>query len=199
MATNRIPGGVLGKRNERISRSLSWVLDHPDVRETARSAGRAEKMAMPDALAADPKRVAQAARSLTDAASKAGAPAPVVKTLVELAARYDKGVKRLPHLTYSVELLGSLVGKRDREEIEPVLLAAAETAPDDANREKIKQMVALARRPPGFDVGFPWPGGVFAGEEGGDDGGCDWGCCVFTCIMCTEACVLCCIAACILC
>lgn len=178
-------------RYKRISEALLWVQENKHTRDAAIEAVSSSDRAMPDVLLGNPSSVVQAAVAAAKGAVASGAPEGVVSTLQEIVRQYEKGERRLTEIEYSVRAVKSLQGLRDRTEVEGPLLRALAEAPDEANREKLSQIVALVKRPPSLSAAFP--------SLGAKDDGCSWGCCAFSCILCAEACVVCCIAACLLC
>lgn len=182
-------------KRDRIDDTFYWVQGHAKAMAVGIKAVSMPGKEIPDVLAADPAKLAKAARAVARSAEEQGAPEFVVAELTRIAARYAIGVQRLPELAYAMKALASLNGLRKPSELQGPLFDALEHAPDRANAEKVGQILVAIRRPPRFGR-FP---GRFPGDVGLADGGCDWGCCLFACVMCELACPLCCAAACLLC
>jgi hypothetical protein len=185
-------GDSTAARNERLSKALIWARDNPGVRAAAHRAVETPKMAVPDVLLTNPRAIVAATESVLREAERQDAPREVISGLRAAADRFRTGAERLESLEYTVRVLSTLQGMRDRAEVEPILVSALADTPDEANREKLEHIVALVRRPGGFHTGYPPDLQV-------QEAGCDWGCCAFSCILCMEACIVCCAAACVLC
>jgi hypothetical protein len=176
-----------------LLRALRWARDRPELAEAGRRAVDTSREAFADALVADPRKLVVAARAMVKAAEEAGAGKPTVRALNRSVERLETGAKRLDRLDYTVKVVSTLTGLRDRFEIEPVLERALAEAPDEANRTQLMRMIRRIRG--GLRVDLSDPG--FAVDD--DDDGCDWVCCGFTCVLCLEACIVCCGLACLFC
>lgn len=167
-------------------------LESTEVRDAGVRAAEVPELALPDALAADPRRLVAAAEAIVHEARQKGAPSDVTSTLEESLVKMRAGAQNLERYEYTLRTLANMQGLRDRFELEPVLERALADAPDDGNREKLEMMLSVVRRPSGIDL-------LALGPIGPLSISCDWGCCAFSCIMCWSGCIICCAAACLLC
>jgi hypothetical protein len=131
-----------------FNNAAAWLDRYPDVRtsEIEAIATRAA-LAFPDALINDPSLCVTLVKRLTVAAVERDAPAGVVTDLARLLELMTNSPAAMGLLDYTFDSLKALEGKRDRGEIEPVLMRAWEGAPDAINKAKLQRLLDLVRQP----------------------------------------------------
>lgn len=131
-----------------FNNAAAWLERYPDIRTSEIEAIQTRTgLAFPDALISDPSLCVMLVKRLTVVAVERDAPAGVVTDLVRLLERMRTGPAALGFLDYTLDALKALRGKRDREEIEPVLMQALEGAPDAINKAKLERLLDLVRQP----------------------------------------------------
>ena len=131
-----------------FNNAAAWLERYPDIRASEIKAIQTRTaLAFPDALISDPSLCVTLVKRLTVVAVERDAPAGVVTDLMRLLERMRTGPAALGLLDYTVDALKALRGKRDREEIEPVLMQALEGAPDAINKAKLERLLDLVRQP----------------------------------------------------
>lgn len=131
-----------------FSNAAAWLNSYPDVRAAEINAIQTQThLAFPDALVNDPSLCLTLVKRLTVAAVERDAPAGVVTDLARLLELMRTSPAAMGLLDYTLEALKPLQGKRDREEIEPVLVQALDGAPDAINRVKLERLLDLIRLP----------------------------------------------------
>ena len=130
--------------------AVAWLERYPDIRASEIKAIQTHTaLAFPDALIIDPSLCVTLVKRLAVVAVERDAPAGVVTDLVQLLERMRTGPAALGVLDYTFDALKALRGKRDREEIEPVLMQALAGAPDAINRARLELLLDLVRQPVG--------------------------------------------------
>jgi hypothetical protein len=128
--------------------AAAWLERYPDVRASEIKAIETHTaLAFPDALISDPSLCVTLVKRLAVVALERDAPAGVVTDLVRLLERMRTGPAALGALDYTIDAMKALRGKRDREEIEPVLMQALAEAPDAINKAKLERLLDLVRQP----------------------------------------------------
>jgi len=149
-----------------FNNAAAWLDRYPDIRKSEIKAIETHTaLAFPDALIVDPSLCATLVKRLAVVAVERDAPAAVVSDLVRLLERLRTGPAALGFLDYTFDALKALHGKRDSEEIEPVLMQALAGAPDAINKTTLERLLNLVRQPErpfeAFDeipgVGLPGP------------------------------------------
>jgi hypothetical protein len=131
-----------------FNNAAAWLERYPDIRASEIKAIETQTaLAFPDALISDPSLCVTLVKRLAVVAVERDAPAGVVADLVRLLERMRTGPAALGLLDYTVDALKALRGKRDREEIEPVLMQALAGAPDAINKAKLERLLDLVRQP----------------------------------------------------
>jgi hypothetical protein len=128
--------------------AAAWLKRYPDIR--ASEVGAIEShtnLAFPDALVSDPSLCVTLVQRFTVVAVERDAPAGVVDDLARLLERMRTGPAALGLLDYTFDALKPLQGKRDREEIEPVVRQALAGAPDAINKATLERVLDLVRQP----------------------------------------------------
>ena len=131
-----------------FNNAAAWLERHPDIRASEIKAIQTRTtLAFPDALISDPSLCVTLVKRLTVVAVERDAPAGVVTDFVLLLERMRTGPAALGLLDYTIDALKALQGKRDREEIEPILMQALEGAPDAINKTRLERVLDLVRQP----------------------------------------------------
>ena len=124
--------------------AAAWLKRYPDIR--ASEVGAIEShtnLAFPDALVSDPSLCVTLVQRFNVVAVERDAPAGVVDDLARLLERMRTGPAALGLLDYTFNALKPLQGKRDREEIEPVVMQAL----DAINKATLERVLDLVRQP----------------------------------------------------
>jgi hypothetical protein len=142
------PGGYKQTGADVFNNAAAWLERYPDIRASEIKAIQTRTaLAFPDALISDPSLCVTLVKRLTVVAVERDAPAGVVTDLVLLLERMRTGPAALGLLDYTIDALKALQGKRDKEEIEPILLRALEGAPDAINKTRLERVLDLVRQP----------------------------------------------------
>lgn len=131
-----------------FNNAAAWLDRYPDVRASEIKAIETRTaLAFPDALINDPSLCVTLVKRLTVVAVERDAPAGVVTDLARLLELMTTSPAAMGLLDYTIDALKALQGKRDRVEIEPVLMQALEGAPDAINKAKLERLLDLVRQP----------------------------------------------------
>ena len=128
--------------------AAAWLERHPDIRSAeVKAIENQTDLAFSDALIIDPSLCVTLVKRLALIAVERDAPASAVTDLVQLLERMRTSPAALGFLDYTFDALKELRGKRDSEEIEPILMQALAGAPDAINKAELELLLDLVRQP----------------------------------------------------
>ncbi|WP_406229253.1 hypothetical protein [Streptomyces anthocyanicus] len=166
------------------------MVDNEDARKAA-IASLGLKKAVPDALVTDRWFLANYAKALVIEAVKRDAPEGVVEDLMPFLRRMQARVEKIDD--WAAEVLGSLEGLRDADEITPVLERALDEAPDEERKVLIARLLEKLQKPPlGLEEVLALSDEQFDVFR---EDPCE-SCCIYGCGSCPATCVICCIGSC---
>jgi hypothetical protein len=192
----------------RKTSALEWLRNNEGVRATAvRGLRLRSPSELPQVLLREPGRMVDLATSVLDQAIASGADTDVVAGFKSLVKAMTAGSRKLKTLAYARGALASLQNATSVENLAEGLAKAMASAPDDANRNKLRGMIKqVGKKQPLVSpedllkpLKLKKPGSLSADDD------CDKMCCGFLCFMCgfggggPLGCLFCCFVACLTC
>ncbi len=167
-----------------------WLHDHPNVRRRAIAALKLDEERLPEIVLDEPGRLADLYEAILEEGKKEGPPSLVAEELRSRVGKAKSGKEALRRYQYTIGKLKELKDSRDEQAFIQGIERALRTAPDEANKKKLEDMLEVlqeqareaATEQPAIRLSPYCPG-----------------CCVLGCVVCTGWCLACCAVGCLLC